>query len=81
MPQQWEYCSVGAGGRGWVYRCPLGGPPQRIKRDKAIKGDNDWQAAFRLMDRLGAEGWEMVTVAGETGTFFFFKRPASAPPP
>lgn len=81
MPQQWEYCSVGAGEHGWTYRYPLGGPAQPIKRDRKIKGDKDWHAAFRFMDQLGADGWELVTVGGQLGQHFFFKRPKATPPP
>ena len=79
MPQQWEYCAVGPDGEKWFYRFPLGGAPVPIKRDRNIKGDKDWLAAFRLMDRLGAEGWELVSVSGQYGNRFYFKRPAASP--
>ena len=81
MPQQWEYCSIGPGERNWVFRYPLGSAGETVKRDKGIRGDKDWMAAFRLMDKLGAEGWELVSVAGEFGNRFYFKRARPAVPP
>jgi len=75
MHEHWEYCSVGPDGEKWLYRYPLGNAGEPIKRDKARKGDKDWVAAFRLMDRLGAEGWELVSVSGAYGNRFYFKRP------
>ena len=81
MPQpQWEYCSIGPGERALLFRYPLGSAGEPVKKDKAIKGDQDWMAAFRLMDKLGSEGWELVSVAGEYGNRFYFKRLKPSPP-
>ncbi len=78
MQQPWEYCSVGPDAEKWLYRYPLASAGEPIKRDKTLKGDKDWVAAFRLMDRLGADGWELVSVSGQYGNRFYFKRPLAA---
>jgi hypothetical protein len=68
---RWEYCTVNTitpGTGGWKAQVFYGTSSQNV--------ESDMTGIFAL-DRLGADGWEVVGVVHQTGysTEYFLKRP------
>ncbi len=69
--QKWEYLSVQVAGSG-----------TNMLYVSGWDEDNPGQHIWKPANDLGSEGWELVSVATETGVFRlygFFKRPIPAP--
>ena len=71
MPQRWEYCTVNMitpGSGGWKAQVSHGGSIENVDSD--ISG-------ISTLNRLGLDGWELVSVVHETGNSveYFLKRP------
>lgn len=71
QPQRWEYCTVNMitpGTGGWKAQVSHGG---------AIENADSDMTGISTVNRLGLNGWEVVSVVHQTGnsTEYFLKRP------
>ena len=71
QPQRWEYCTVNMitpGTGGWKAQLSHGGAIENVESD--ITG-------ISTLNRLGMNGWELVSVVHQTGNSaeYFLKRP------
>jgi hypothetical protein len=71
QPQRWEYCTVNMitpGTGGWKAQLSRGGGIENVESD--ITG-------ISTLNRLGMNGWELVSVVHQTGNSaeYFLKRP------
>ena len=71
QPQRWEYCTVNMitpGTGGWKAQVSHGGAIENVESD--ITG-------ISTLNRLGMNGWELVSVVHQTGNSaeYFLKRP------
>lgn len=71
QPQRWEYCTVNMitpGTGGWKAQVSHGGSIENVDSD--ITG-------LSTVNRLGRDGWELVSVVHQTGNSveYFLKRP------
>jgi hypothetical protein len=71
QPQRWEYCTVNMitpGSGGWKAQVSHGGNIENVDSD--ITG-------LSSVNRLGSNGWELVSVVHQTGNSveYFLKRP------
>ena len=71
QPQKWEYCTVNMitpGSGGWKAQLSHGGAIENVESDLT---------GISTLNRLGMNGWELVSVVHQTGNSaeYFFKRP------
>ena len=64
--QEWEYL------QGWLYADQW--LDSKGRSGTAVETVHRWYDLTLLLDQLGAEGWELVSVDAN-GAIFFFKRP------
>ena len=71
QPQKWEYCTVNMitpGSGGWKAQLSHGGAIENVESDLT---------GISTLNRLGMNGWELVSVVHQTGNSaeYFLKRP------
>lgn len=71
QPQRWEYCTVNMitpGSGGWKAQLSHGGAIENVESDLT---------GISTLNRLGMNGWELVSVVHQTGNSaeYFLKRP------
>ena len=71
QPQRWEYCTVNMitpGSGGWKAQLSHGGAIENVESDLT---------GISTVNRLGMNGWELVSVVHQTGNSaeYFLKRP------